>query len=130
MEQRFQDARSYANCAPIVAATTGVKYFAFSCPAVADPVNMYTIQAAGIGGTELEGIAFTVNESKQRATVVTAHTEAVRRNQIVRFQMVSNLTSGCVISTSGADRVVSMDDATGACDAAASDAAAPRIVQK
>jgi type IV pilus assembly protein PilE len=74
MEQRFQDARSYANCAPIVAATTGVKYFAFTCPAVADPVNMYAIQAAGIVGTDLEGIAFTVTESNARATVVTAAT--------------------------------------------------------
>lgn len=75
MEQRFQDARSYANCGPIVAATTGVKYFAFSCPVVADPVNLYTIQAAGIAGTELEGIAFTVNESNVRTTVVTAATK-------------------------------------------------------
>jgi type IV fimbrial biogenesis protein FimT len=58
----------------------------------------------------------------------------VRRNQIVRFQMVDNLTSGCAISVSGADWVVSMDDATGACDAAASDPAPtdppPRIIQK
>ena len=68
------------------------------------------------------------------AGLTLARTEAVRRNQIVRFQMVSNLTSGCVISTSGADWVVSMDDATGACDAAASDPAPtdppPRIIQK
>jgi len=71
MEQRFQDARYYANCATIVAATTGVKYFNFSCMAVADTTNLYIIQAAGIPGTELEGIAFTVNESNQRATVVT-----------------------------------------------------------
>ena len=64
------------------------------------------------------------------AGLTLARTEAVRRNQIVRFQMVSNLTSGCVISTSGADWVVSLDDATGACDAAPSDVAVPRIVQK
>ena len=68
------------------------------------------------------------------AGLTLARTEAVRRNQIVRFQMVNNLTSGCVISTSGADWVVSMDDATGACDAAASDPAPtdppPRIIQK
>lgn len=63
------------------------------------------------------------------AGLTLARTEAVRRNQIVRFQMVSNLTSGCVISTAGADWVVSLDNATGACDAAPSDAAAPRIVQ-
>ena len=64
------------------------------------------------------------------AGLTLARPEAVRRNQIVRFQMVSNLTSGCVISTSGADWVVSLDDATGACDAAPSDVAVPRIVQK
>jgi len=73
MEQRFQDARSYANCVTIVAATTGVKYFTFTCPAVT--VNTYTLQAAGMVGTELEGIAFTVNESNQRATVVTPATK-------------------------------------------------------
>jgi type IV fimbrial biogenesis protein FimT len=68
------------------------------------------------------------------AGLTLARTEAVRRNQIVRFQMVDNLTSGCAISVSGADWVVSMDDATGACDAAASDPAPtdppPRIIQK
>lgn len=80
MEQRFQDARSYANCAAIVAATTGVKYFAFTCPAVADPVNMYTIQAAG--QNELAGIAFTVNESNQRATVVTAATSMATKGYV------------------------------------------------
>jgi type IV pilus assembly protein PilE len=69
LEQRFQDARSYANCATIVAATTDVKYFTFSCAAVADPVNMYTIQA--VGQQDLAGITFTVNESNVRATTVT-----------------------------------------------------------
>ena len=79
MEQRFQDARSYANCPAIVAATTGVKYFAFSCQGLLDPVNRYTIRAAGIAGTELAGIAFTVNESNQRATVVTPATKIAGR---------------------------------------------------
>ena len=64
------------------------------------------------------------------AGLTLARTEAVRRNQIVRFQMVNSLTSGCVVSTSGTDWVVSLDDATGACDAAPSEVAAPRIVQK
>jgi type IV fimbrial biogenesis protein FimT len=68
------------------------------------------------------------------AGLTLARTEAVRRNQIVRFQMVNNLTSGCVISTAGTDWVVSLDNPTGACDAAASDAAPtdppPRIIQK
>lgn len=68
------------------------------------------------------------------AGLTLARTEAVRRNQIVRFQMVSNLTSACVISPSGTDWVVSLDDTTGACDAAASDPdptdPPPRIIQK
>ena len=68
------------------------------------------------------------------AGLTLARTEAVRRNQIVRFQMVDNLTSGCAISTSGADWVVSLDDVTGACDAAPSDPSPtdppPRIIQK
>lgn len=63
------------------------------------------------------------------AGLTLARTEAVKRNQIVRFQMVNNLTSGCAISTSGTDWVVSLDDATGACDAAPSEVAAPRIIQ-
>jgi len=68
------------------------------------------------------------------AGLTLARTEAVRRNQIVRFQMVNNLTSGCVISPSGMDWVVSLDDVTGACDAAASEPLPtdppPRIIQK
>lgn len=68
------------------------------------------------------------------AGLTLARNEAVRRNQIVRFQIVNNLTSGCVISTAGTDWVVSMDNPTGACDAAASDPAPgdppPRIIQK
>ncbi|HSG77202.1 MAG TPA: GspH/FimT family pseudopilin [Burkholderiales bacterium] len=64
------------------------------------------------------------------AGLTLARTEAVRRNQIVRFQMVNNLTSACVISTSGTDWVVSLDDVTGACDAAPSETAAPRVIQR
>lgn len=59
-----------------------------------------------------------------------ARAEAIRRNGIVRFQLVSNLTSGCSLSTTGLSWVVSLADPTGACDAAPSDTAAPRVVQK
>lgn len=59
-----------------------------------------------------------------------ARAEAIRRNAIVRFQLVSNLTSGCSLSTTGLSWVVSLADPTGACEAAPSDTAAPRIVQK
>jgi len=71
LEQRFQDARSYANCAAIVAGTTDVKYFDYSCPAVADAINTYVIRAAGKAGTDLDGIAYTINESNARTTTVT-----------------------------------------------------------
>ena len=71
-EQRFQDARTYsaALCAPTGSAATQVKYFDFSCPA-APTATAFTIQAAGKAGTELEGIAYTINESNVRATTVT-----------------------------------------------------------
>jgi type IV pilus assembly protein PilE len=79
MEQRFQDARSYVGgpCAPSGPGGAQVKYFTFTCsvtPTVLAP-NNFTLQATGMAGTELEGIAFTVNESNQRATVVTAATK-------------------------------------------------------
>jgi type IV pilus assembly protein PilE len=79
MEQRFQDARSYVGgpCAPTGPGGAQVKYFTFTCsvpPTVATP-NVYTLQAAGMAGTDLEGIAFTVNESNQRTTVVTPATK-------------------------------------------------------
>jgi type IV pilus assembly protein PilE len=69
-EQRFQDARAYspALCAPTGGAAADVKYFQFSCP-VAPTANTFTIQAAGLN--DLEGIAFTVNESNVRTTTVT-----------------------------------------------------------
>lgn len=62
-----------------------------------------------------------------------ARTEAVKRNQIVRFQMVSDLTSGCAIATNGKSWVVSLDDPTSLCDSAPGEPAAgdppPRILQ-
>lgn len=59
-----------------------------------------------------------------------ARAEALRRNTSVRFQFVSNLTSGCTLSTSSLAWVVSLADPAGACDVAPSDTTAPRIIQK
>jgi len=56
------------------------------------------------------------------AGLTLARTEAVRRNTIVRFQMVSDFTSGCVISTSATNWVVSLTDPTGACEDAPNEA--------
>lgn len=47
-----------------------------------------------------------------------ARAEAVRRNASIRFQFVSNLTSGCALSNSSLAWVVSASDPAGACDAA------------
>ena len=84
----------------------------------------------------LPNMAIWLNNSQIRtagesmlAGLTLARVEAVRRNQIVRFQLVSNLTSGCAITTSGTSWVVSLDNATGACDQAPSETAAPRIIQ-
>jgi len=77
MEQRFQDARAYDTgvppCAPSGPGGAQVKYFTFTCNP-APTATTFTLQAAGIVGTDLEGIAFTVTESNARATVVTAAT--------------------------------------------------------
>ena len=70
MEQRFQDARTYAGgpCAPTGASATQIKYFDFSCTDGPD-ADSFRIQAAG--KADLTGIAFTINESNVRTTAVT-----------------------------------------------------------
>lgn len=59
-----------------------------------------------------------------------ARAEAVRRNTTVRFQLVSDLTSACALSTSGTSWIVSMADPTGACEVDPSEVNPPQIVQK
>jgi len=59
-----------------------------------------------------------------------ARTEAVRRNQPVRFQFVSDLTAACVLSTTSLAWVVSLADPSGACEVAPSDTLAPLAIQK
>ena len=49
-----------------------------------------------------------------------ARTEAVRRNASMRFQFVSALTSGCALSATAMNWVVSQADPSGACDTAPS----------
>ncbi|MDA8109386.1 MAG: GspH/FimT family pseudopilin [Betaproteobacteria bacterium] len=48
-----------------------------------------------------------------------ARAEAVRLNQPVRFQFVSNFTSGCTLSATSLSWIVSLADPTGACNAKA-----------
>ncbi|HEX5160461.1 MAG TPA: GspH/FimT family pseudopilin [Steroidobacteraceae bacterium] len=87
---------------------------ALGLPSMATWLNNSQIRTAG--ETVLAGLTL-------------ARVEAVRRNQVVRFQLVSDLTSGCVLTQSGTSWVVSQDDPTGLCDQAPSDAVAPRIIQ-
>jgi type IV fimbrial biogenesis protein FimT len=68
-----------------------------------------------------------------------ARAEAVRRNTLVRFQLTSSIDDGCIISTTGNNWLISLDDPTSACGHAllneehpVSDTTnnpAPRIVQ-
>jgi len=66
---------------------------------------------------------FLQNQKMKNAAETTMHGltlargEAVRRNQSIRFQFVSTLTSGCALSSSDLNWVVSVSDPTGACDA-------------
>lgn len=59
-----------------------------------------------------------------------ARTQAVSRNAVVRFQMVTNLTSSCAASSTSLAWVISLDDPAGLCNVAISDTTAPRILQK
>ena len=69
-----------------------------------------------------------------------ARAEAVRRNTPVRFQLVSDLTSTCVLASASVtapvsvSRVISLADPTGACDATTDSGQSPspagRILQR
>lgn len=59
-----------------------------------------------------------------------ARAEAIKRNKPVRFQLVTSLTSGCVLSNQGTSWVVSQTDPTGLCDVAESESIAPQAIQK
>lgn len=70
------------------------------------------------------------------AGIQLARAEAVRYNELVRFQLTSDLTSGCNLSSTFSNWIVSIDDPTSNCDAAPAPhaslltSAAPRIIQK
>jgi type IV fimbrial biogenesis protein FimT len=51
------------------------------------------------------------------AGLQTARNEAIRRNATVRFQLTSDLTSSCALSSSGTSWVVSLATPAGACNA-------------
>lgn len=59
-----------------------------------------------------------------------AKAQAVQRNSTVRFQLVTNLTSGCTLSQASGTWIVSQDSADGLCDVAPSETVAPRTIRK
>ena len=59
-----------------------------------------------------------------------ARSEAVRRNTLARFQLMTTAADGCALSNAGPSWVVSLDVATSNCGSAPSDTVAPRIVQR
>jgi type IV pilus assembly protein PilE len=65
-EQWFQDNRTYLGMTP----TATPKYF--STPALTNAgINTYTYTVSGLAGTDVEGFAFSIDQSNARATVVT-----------------------------------------------------------
>ena len=58
-----------------------------------------------------------------------ARTEALRRNTLLRFQLVDTLGSDCALNTAGPHWIVSRDDVEGKCEVAPSETDAPRAVQ-
>lgn len=58
-----------------------------------------------------------------------ARGDAVRRNSQVRFQLTTSIDASCALAANGTSWVISVDDPTGQCGAAASTTVAPRIVQ-
>lgn len=62
-----------------------------------------------------------------------SRTEAVRRNQVVRFQLVDTLDDGCALSDSGTYSITNMGSSTtpaGACGNAINDSTSPNLLQK
>jgi type IV fimbrial biogenesis protein FimT len=85
----------------------------------------------------LPSMAIWINNTRVRTAGETllaglslARIEAVRRNTTVRFQLVTDLTSGCALSEIGTSWVVSLADPTAACDVVPSETTAPQIIQK
>lgn len=85
---------------------------------------------AWVNNTRIRNVAQSIQAGMQRARL-----EAVRRNQPVRFTLVSLADSavmddGCVASGNGVSWVVSFNDPAGKCSQAASDTTDPMIVEK
>lgn len=62
------------------------------------------------------------------AGIQSARSEALKRNAVVRFQMMSSIDAACAQSATGTNWVVSLGDAAGQCDVA-DPATPPNIVR-
>jgi type IV fimbrial biogenesis protein FimT len=81
-------------------------------------------------GTWLQNTQIRTSAEAMQSGLQLARAEALKRNTTVRFQLVDTLTSACALSGTGRSWVVSLADASGACDQDASDTLAPQIIQK
>lgn len=85
---------------------------------------------AWMANTQIRNVASAIQSGLQLA-----RSEAVRRNEPVRFSLVSLADSAvmddsCALSSEGVSWVVSLDDPEGECAAAPSPTVAPRIVDR
>jgi type IV pilus assembly protein PilE len=64
-EQYFQDNRTYAG---MPCSTTNAKYFGYGCSGLS--ATTYIVTATGNAGSDVEGIAFTIDQNNARATTV------------------------------------------------------------
>jgi type IV fimbrial biogenesis protein FimT len=86
--------------------------------------------SAWMANTQIRSVASSVQAGLQRA-----RSEAVRRNEPVRFTLVALTDSAvmdnsCAPMASGASWVVSLDDPTGQCGTAISDTTGARIIER
>jgi type IV fimbrial biogenesis protein FimT len=86
--------------------------------------------SAWMGNSQIRNVASSIQSGLQRA-----RSEAVRRNQPVRFSLVSLsdsavMSDSCAAASDGVSWVVSLDDPAGHCSADASDTTSPRIIDK
>lgn len=83
--------------------------------------------APGIG-TQLRNAQIRNAADAMMAGIQRARTEAIRRNERVRFSLVSDLSDSCALSASAGSWIVSLDDPAGNCDSPPGDDSAPRII--
>lgn len=58
-----------------------------------------------------------------------ARAEAIKRNALVRYQLVTTLDGACALDADGPHSIVSLDDPSGACSEVADETVAPRVLQ-